>query len=301
MDHRNLQGGRRGVLLFSLSLIAGAVLVPSALGADANLSITKTDSVDPATEGENFVYRIAVANSGPDPASGVEVTDKLGGSLDYVSARTSQGSCERKGKTVTCALGTVASGEDATVRITVRATKTGTVENTATVSTVDTDAYGENDSDTETTKVVAAGEPPRTPMCGGLEATKVGTKGDDLLRGTGKRDVIVGLGGNDTIRGFDGHDVLCGNGGHDTIRGHAGKDRIKGHAGDDDLRGGGGDDVINGGAGADLLKGGGGNDILRGGSGRDVLRGGRGNDTLRGGRNGDRCFGGAGRDTKRSC
>jgi Ca2+-binding RTX toxin-like protein len=45
--------------------------------------------------------------------------------------------------------------------------------------------------------------------CSGLPATKVGTQGDDVLRGTTGNDVIVGLGGNDEIRGLGGRlDVM---------------------------------------------------------------------------------------------
>ena len=41
----------------------------------------------------------------------------------------------------------------------------------------------------------------RVFLCGGLEATIVGTPGPDRLSGGSASDVIVGLGGNDVIKG----------------------------------------------------------------------------------------------------
>ena len=74
--------------------------------------------------------------------------------------------------------------------------------------------------------------------CGGLNATKQGTAGANVLVGTGGRDVIAGLGGNDTIRGLAGNDVLCGGGGRDRLIGGGGRDRLLGQAGRDTCKGG---------------------------------------------------------------
>lgn len=66
------------------------------------------------------------------------------------------------------------------------------------------------------------------PMCRGLEATIVGTVGDDRLTGTRGPDVIVGRGGNDNISGLGGDDVLCGGNGADDLYGGLGDDRMYG-------------------------------------------------------------------------
>ncbi len=101
-------------------------------------------------------------------------------------------------------------------------------------------------------------------LCGGfpwpLEATIIGTNGDDELEGTTGVDVIAGRGGNDTIRGLGGDDFICGDAGADTVFGDEGNDAVFGGQGSDILRGDAGDDELEGGGGADDLDGGAGSD-----------------------------------------
>jgi Ca2+-binding RTX toxin-like protein len=116
---------------------------------------------------------------------------------------------------------------------------------------------------------VRSGNPePITYYCAGVEATIVGTAGNDILTGTTGRDVIVGLGGDDVINGLGGNDLICGGPGNDTIKGSGGRDRLYG---DDTLDGGGGDDTLWGGAGNDLLIPGLGADKVNGGPGVDTV------------------------------
>ena len=243
-------------------LAAGMLLVAipaSAMAASADLSIDKSDGADPVTVGTQLSYSIAVANAGPDAATGVTVTDELPNQLDFVSATPTQGACDEKGKKITCDLGTLANGASATIAIKVIPKHAGQIVNTATVSTADTDANAANNSDKETTTVVEAA----VSTCAGREATIVGTNGDDTLTGTKKVDVIAALRGNDTIFGLDGNDIICGFGGNDLIKGRGGNDLIKGGGGDDALGGGPGDDTLRGGAGADTCKGGPGKDVKK--------------------------------------
>jgi RTX calcium-binding nonapeptide repeat (4 copies) len=97
------------------------------------------------------------------------------------------------------------------------------------------------------------GSPPGTPpvTCGGLNATIVGTNGNDVRTGSLGQDVIAGLGGNDTLSAVAGNDVICGGGGKDLLKGGKGKDRLLGQKGKDSLRGGGGKDLCKGGKGND--------------------------------------------------
>jgi uncharacterized repeat protein (TIGR01451 family) len=257
------------------------VLTPAiAAAATADLGVDLSDSPDPVTAGDQLGYAIEVTNAGPDSATGVEVVDDLPSRIDLVSSTSSQGSCERHGRQVRCALGTVDAGASATITIGVDTRKAGSLVNTATVSTADTDPQDGNDRDTETTTVSA---PPPVPTCGGRKATIVGRDSSDAIVGTEKRDVIVALGGDDLIVGLGGNDLICAGTGDDIVRGKAGADLV---------RTGGGSDRLKGGSDADALRAGGGDDRLSGGPGGDLLRGGSGTDS---------CRGGPGHDTKRSC
>ncbi len=61
--------------------------------------------------GQNIVYTVTVANAGPDAATAVVLTDTLPAAVTFVSAVASQGACGAPvGVTLTCNLGTIASG-----------------------------------------------------------------------------------------------------------------------------------------------------------------------------------------------
>jgi uncharacterized repeat protein (TIGR01451 family) len=254
----------------------------------ADLSLTKADSQDPVQTGETLTYTLTVDNGGPDAAQGVTVTDTLPSGVAFSSANASQGSCSGT-QTVSCDLGTIADGGQATVTIEVTPQSAGTLTNSATVSAGTEDPAGANDTDSEDTTVEQAPGPARCP---GYENAKghhvIGTASRDLLIGTDGRDFICGFGGNDLLRGLGGDDVLLGGGE---------KDRLVGGPGDDFGRGGRGRDVAIGGPGADRFGGGQQNDDLRGGPGPDSLRGRRGNDTALGGPGGDVLGGGGGADS----
>jgi len=134
--------------------------------------------------------------------------------------------------------------------------------------------------------------PPCSPLCGGMEATIIGTDEDNIIMGTDEDDVIVGLGGNDIIYGLDGNDRICGGEGDDIIYGGKGQDKIWGEPGNDVLRGEGGRDRIYGGSGNDTLDGGGWHDLLSGGGANDTIYGANGDDELRGDGGIDVCDGG---------
>ena len=261
--------GSRNRIGAGVGALALALVIPASVqAATTDLAISKTDSPDPVVEGALLTYTIEASNQGPGGATGVVVTDELSSQVTFVSATASQGSCDRQGKTVTCEIGNLANAEAASVTITVRPKKDGTISNTATVAagTGDTDPNPANNTATTTTTVTAAGGGGGGgggASCAGHAATQAGTAGADVLVGTAKRDVIAGRGGNDRIRGLSGKDIVCGGGGSDKIKGGAGNDRLKGGRGRDTLRGGGGDDKLSGGGGRDRCFGGGGADTER--------------------------------------
>jgi Ca2+-binding RTX toxin-like protein len=227
----------------------------------------------------------------------------LPGGVDFISATATQGTCDRQGNTVTCALGDIADGATVTVTLKVRPKKkSGTIENTASVESSVQDSKPANDEDTESTTIREAAP---GPTCKGKTATIVGTSGDDrgatALVGTSGRDVIAGLSGNDEIKGLNGKDLACGGPGNDVIKGGAKGDKLAGGGGRDKVNGGAGGDNIGGQGGGDKLIGRGGSDTIRGHRGKDVLKGNGGSDLLVGGPQRDKCSGGPGKDELRSC
>ncbi len=103
------------------------------------LVVAKADSPDPAAPGGPLVYTVTITNQGtPDvDATGVVLTDELPLEFNLTLVTPSQGTCSPLvGQVLTCALGTIASGDDATI------TLTGTVDpNTADGSTLSNTAY----------------------------------------------------------------------------------------------------------------------------------------------------------------
>jgi uncharacterized repeat protein (TIGR01451 family) len=273
--------------LLALAAFAAALLfsppAQPAPGDIADLAVTKTDSPDPVEVGETLTYSIQVTNLGPQKATDVVVTDRLPNRTDLISATPESGSCERKGRRVTCRIGDLApdpgKANPVDVSILVRPNRAGTITNTASVDSAEIDPLEANDRAEATTTVTE----PRSSSCRGIPSTITGTPDADRLTGSEGPDVIAGLGSGDVIVGLSGRDLICAGGGNDRVVAGSASDRVFG------------------GRGADRLLGRGGPDLLAGNPGRDVLRGGRGADRLRGGSGLDRCNGGAGIDVERSC
>ena len=119
----------------------------------ADLTVTKTDSVDPVIMGNNLTYTLTVINNGPDDATSVFVTDSLPAEVSFVSATPSQGRCSEFSGTVTCSLQDLASGNSASVEISVHPTTEGIIINTASVSACGSDPDESNNNVSEDTMV----------------------------------------------------------------------------------------------------------------------------------------------------
>ncbi len=111
----------------------------------ADVSITKTADPAQTTVGSNVEYTIVVTNNGPGEATDVVVTDELPPGTTLVS---SSAGCTGT-TTVTCTVGTLASGASATIELVVTMPSTpGPVSNTATVESSSTDPTLGNNSST---------------------------------------------------------------------------------------------------------------------------------------------------------
>ena len=126
---------------------------PTAVTAQTDLAVTKTDSADPVSTTQEFSYTVRVTNNGPSTATGVTLTDTLPAGVTFVSV-TPTPACAHSAGVVTCNVGTLASSATFTATITVRAPGApGTVSNRATVAGGQADPNAANNSVTENTTV----------------------------------------------------------------------------------------------------------------------------------------------------
>jgi len=144
----------------STTFVGGAALLDTfvaKIASAADVSITKTDSPDPATVGQPLTYTLAVSNAGPLPATNVAVSDTLLPGADFGSATPSQGACTliAATRTVSCPLGTIAAGGTANVTLIVTPNQPGTYNNTATVSLSEDDGNTSNNTASASTTVNA--------------------------------------------------------------------------------------------------------------------------------------------------
>lgn len=105
----------------------------------ANLSLAIGATPNPAQLNKPVVILITVRNLGPTAAAGIVVTDTLPTVSKILSVNSAQGSCNAPPAgstgTITCGLGSLASGAATTVQVTVElVVKKGLVDDTASVT-----------------------------------------------------------------------------------------------------------------------------------------------------------------------
>lgn len=130
---------------------------------EIDLSITKSDSDDPVDRGDQLIYVLDIENSGPSPATNVEVVDTLPVGVTFVSATGGTVTPPANGsRDVTIDLGTMAAGATRQVSITVSINNDApeTLTNTASVGSTETTNGFEpdltNNTDDESTSVTPA-------------------------------------------------------------------------------------------------------------------------------------------------
>lgn len=145
----NLYGGANESFRLDFVEIAYTIIL-----SGTDLAVTQTDSPDPVNVASPLNYQLLVSNNGPDPATGVTVVDTLPAGVTFQSASSTQGSCSESGGIVTCVLGPMAAGANATINVTVTAPViTGTITNSAIVSGNEPDPIAGNNASNEATTV----------------------------------------------------------------------------------------------------------------------------------------------------
>jgi uncharacterized repeat protein (TIGR01451 family) len=114
----------------------------------AVLNVSMTADRNPAPLDQNFNYNVTITNTGDASATNTALTDVLPAGVTFTAAAPSQGACSYNSltRTLTCNLGTIAAGSNATVQITVKPRSEGTIDNTATVAASQWDPATGNNS-----------------------------------------------------------------------------------------------------------------------------------------------------------
>jgi uncharacterized repeat protein (TIGR01451 family)/LPXTG-motif cell wall-anchored protein len=129
--------------------------------ATVDMSIGKSDDVDPVVAGTQLVYTLGYQNLGVSDATGVQIVDTLPTGVTFVSA--SGASCSELSGVVTCDVGNVASA-DPPVEIAIvvdvdpSLTAGATLTNTATISANEVDQVPGSDTTEETTAVARSAD-----------------------------------------------------------------------------------------------------------------------------------------------
>ncbi|MEV6124161.1 hypothetical protein AB0M23_27250 [Streptomyces sp. NPDC052077] len=120
----------------------------------ADLSLAKAADATTVTVGQTVTYRVTVRNAGPNGATGVTVTDRLPEGLVLLSADTASGTYDPA--TDRWNVGDLTEGASATLVLRAKATRTGLVANTATVTAREKDPDTSDNTDTVSVCVVPA-------------------------------------------------------------------------------------------------------------------------------------------------
>jgi uncharacterized repeat protein (TIGR01451 family) len=122
----------------------------------ADLAVAKSGP-SAVTAGTNATYSVTVTNNGPSTATNVTLSDTLPAGTTFVSATSG---CTHSAGVVTCTVPSLAPLANATFSITVLVSPTasGSITNTADVSTTTTDPVGGNNRATSTATVSASAD-----------------------------------------------------------------------------------------------------------------------------------------------
>ena len=131
--------------------VVQSAMVKDLSASPADLAVSLSAPVTAAT-GSTFHWTVTVTNNGPNQAQGINLNSTIGDSILVQSVKASQGACAG-GNEVSCNLGSLANGSTATVTVTAVPGTAGTVQSTASVSSVSYDPTSTNNQATASTTV----------------------------------------------------------------------------------------------------------------------------------------------------
>src|SRR5262249_34261399 len=116
----------------------------------ADLSVDVISAPDPTIINHLLVYTLAVTNHGPSTATGVLLVNELPGSVAFVSCSEN---CSVNGNVLTWFIGTLPDGAGTSISLSVEPTVAGTILNSASVLSDQTDLNPNNNSASVSTTV----------------------------------------------------------------------------------------------------------------------------------------------------
>jgi uncharacterized repeat protein (TIGR01451 family) len=121
---------------------------------EADLSIAKSDGLDPVGAGGVLSYTLVITNNGPDAATAITVTDTLPLDGTYSAASGAGWDCVHAQADVTCTRPSLEIGVGPSIVVTMTAPVSGgTITNTVTVTSATTDPNPTDNQDAEQTAV----------------------------------------------------------------------------------------------------------------------------------------------------
>jgi uncharacterized repeat protein (TIGR01451 family) len=137
----------------------------------SDLALAKSASATLAKPGEPLTYSLAVTNRGPSIVTGVTLTDTLPEGVNFVSANSTNGPCTLTNGVLTCNIGVLANNTGFTVTVVVVPPVEAVLNNTATISSVESDLNpGDNTASVATTVILDASRTLRIgPLPGGQQ------------------------------------------------------------------------------------------------------------------------------------
>ena len=129
--------------LITVALFACNQEIP-ATQIETDLELKVSASTNNIQVGNPFTYTVTVKNIGANAATEVKVIDPIPQNASYVSASSSQGSCNLKDATLTCMLGKIAVNDAANVKLVLTSNTVGKIQNTASVTSTEIDTSTTN-------------------------------------------------------------------------------------------------------------------------------------------------------------